>query len=109
MWLTALYLALATGTAAFTISSTSIAEPFRKAVKKRSEFFGKLVGCPHCLSHWLAAGATLMYRPWLVHGGGPFDWLVTWLAITGTAMVPVLLAKHATAKTLPILPPIPRS
>lgn len=102
--LTALYLALATGTVAYTLSSTKITEPVR-AKLTRGSFLHKLAGCPYCLSHWLAFAAVAIYRPWLVHGGGPLDWAVTWTAVTGVAMVPVVLAKKATEKTLPPFPP----
>ena len=103
--LTALYLALATGTVAYTLTSSKITSPLRKVIGKHSDFLGKLFACPYCLSHWLAFFAVLIYRPWLVHGGGPMDWAVTWAAVTGVAMVPVILAKKATAPSLPPLPP----
>lgn len=86
---TFIVLAAAVGAAAFTITRTKITEPMRTAVKKRSAWFGNLVGCPYCTSHWLAAGATALYRPALVHLWLPLDLLVTGMAMVAAAALVV--------------------
>ena len=108
----AVVLAIAIGVVAHTISVMPVAAPLRNWVASRLDGAAsrgdnkkhalarwnradKLVRCPFCLAHWLSAFAVLFYRPWIVHGGGPLDWAVTWLAITGASMFCVLIIKKA--------------
>lgn len=81
----ALVLAMAIGAVAFTVARTKVAESLRRAVKQRSEWFGTLVSCPYCLSHWLSFGAVLIYRPRLVRLIWPLDLLVSAMAIVAVA------------------------
>lgn len=47
-------ISLAISSISFTISKTEIFKPIRLFICKYSNFFGKLVSCPYCLSHWVA-------------------------------------------------------
>jgi len=93
-FITALVLAISIGAVAFTITRTKISEPFRKWVKLKNTWLGNLFGCPYCLSHWLAFGAVMIYRPTLVDLWLPLDLLVTAMAMVAFAMfVAGLLSK----------------
>jgi Protein of unknown function (DUF1360) len=87
-WGTAVALSLASGAAAQTITRATITEPFRQAVKERSPWFGRLVSCPYCTSHWLAAAAVCLMQPQLTDRRSRFlNAGVSWLAVTGMSMV----------------------
>jgi uncharacterized protein DUF1360 len=87
-WATAAALSLATGAAAFTITRTKISEPFREAVKQRSPWFGNLVSCPYCTSHWLSAAAIALMQPQLTdRRSRVLNSGVAWLAVTAGAAV----------------------
>jgi len=42
-------------------------------------FLGRLMDCFYCLSLWVAAPLAFFV------GGGPSDWVITWLALSGAA------------------------
>ena len=46
--------ALAVFAISVTLTTSVMLEGLRKWIKARSEFFGKLVYCPYCASHWIA-------------------------------------------------------
>jgi hypothetical protein len=100
--LTAAALALAIGAAAFITSTAKISQAPRVWLAKRDSRAGRwffyLVSCPLCTATWMALAATAIYRPWLVHRAWPLDYLVTSLAITATAMLPVLVIRKAIEK-----------
>lgn len=60
-------------------------------------FVGKLLDCPWCTNHWVAAIFMLIYRPLLIDWGWrpawmsgiwiltPVDYLVTWLVMVSLA------------------------
>lgn len=88
-WETAVALALATGTAAFTITRTKITEPMREHVKKHTTWGGNLITCPYCTGHWLAAAGVAMMQPQLTNRKSRLlNFGVSWLAVTaGSAIV----------------------
>jgi len=51
---TILGLVLATATTTLTLARARIFKPFRDWVSGRSEFWGDLVNCTYCTSHWVA-------------------------------------------------------
>lgn len=55
--------AMAVSAVAMTVTRAVITAPFRKWVKGKSEFFGELVSCPYCASHWGSIIAVLLVRP----------------------------------------------
>lgn len=63
---------MAVATIAVTVTRAAISEPFRDWVGARSKFFGELVSCPYCASHWLSfmtvllVGARPVQTSWLV-------------------------------------------
>ena len=119
-------LAIAIGSAAFTITSAKISMPLRrwvatKAVKTKSprwKWLAELLACPFCVSHWLAFAAVGIYRPWLVEAnisatllpnwiGWVFNFLVTCTAMTVVAMVAVWVIKKALLMDAPPKNPEP--
>lgn len=76
--LTLIMLGIAGGTVALTISKAEVFAFFRAWVDRRTDaafeakhlkrvkawmFFGELVNCPYCMSHWAAFVATAVYQP----------------------------------------------
>lgn len=70
--------------------------------KLEGTWFGKLLDCPWCTSHWVAAIFMLFYRPMLIDWTNrpvwqmqswvgvlaiPVDWLVTWLVMVASATI----------------------
>lgn len=98
---TCLVLALAVGSASFTVARTKISVPFRTWVMKKSKWFGGLVTCPYCTSHWLAAVAVGIYRPRPVELWAPVDWGVAWLMTVALAAFVIGLVTRS------VLPPAP--
>jgi hypothetical protein len=62
-------LALAISTASLTITRSGVFAWARRAVKRHSAFFGELIECPYCTSHWLALAAVLIYQPRVTDAG----------------------------------------
>ena len=95
----ALALALAVGAASFITSSAKISRRPRMWLAEQESAAGKwafdLVSCPLCTATWLSLGAVAVYRPLLVRRAWPLDYLVTSLAVTAGAMVPVLVIRKA--------------
>lgn len=46
--------ALATAAITMTLTRGTVFRPLRLWVIRRSSWFGKLVTCPYCMSHWIA-------------------------------------------------------
>lgn len=86
LWLVVLALGVASGTAAFTISRTTITSSLRGFVASHSRWLGKLLSCSYCLSHWLAAVAVAIYRPRVIDG----SWLIVDLGVSW--LISVLVA-----------------
>ena len=98
----ALALALAIGAASYITSTAKISRRPRMWLAGQESPAGKfaydLASCPLCTATWMSLFATAIYRPKLVRGAGPVDYLVTALAITAGAMAPVLAIKKAVEK-----------
>ncbi|MBB4702515.1 hypothetical protein [Sphaerisporangium siamense] len=98
---TAAVLALAIGAVACTISLAKVFAPARAWVAGRRgrawRWLADLIGCPYCVSHWLAFSATVIYRPRLVSLWLPLDLAVTTMAIVALAMLPVLVIRRGIA------------
>lgn len=54
---------MAIATITVTIGKTHAFSAMRSAVRHRSEWLGRLVSCPYCLSHWCALAVVLWDRP----------------------------------------------
>lgn len=75
-----LVLGVATGAISFVITKAAIFNPLHEWVEQRSEFFGEMLNCPLCTSHWVALFFTLIYKPLLLDWGWRPAWLYTsWL------------------------------
>jgi hypothetical protein len=98
----ALALSAAVGAAAYITSTAKISQAPRVWLAKRDSRAGRwaydLASCPLCTATWMALAATAVYRPALVRKAWPLDYLVTSLAITAGAMVPVLVIKKSIEK-----------
>jgi hypothetical protein len=65
----------------YTISKEKIFEPVRNALGGKDTFFGYLVSCPYCLSHWVAFMVVPLTGTWIVDvpwPWGAFAWLLRW-------------------------------
>jgi hypothetical protein len=95
-------LALAVGAASYITSTAKISRRPRVWLANQEspagKWFFELASCPLCTATWMALAATAIYRPLLVRKFWPADYLVTALAVTAGAMVPVAVIKKAVAK-----------
>ncbi len=85
---TCLILAMAVAAAAMTITKTAIFRPMRSWVSQRSSWFGKLLSCPYCTSHWLVFFSVAWYQPLLVTSRlRVMDWFITCLAVVAVSSI----------------------
>lgn len=61
-FLAVVVLGMAAAPAVMVISRSKITKGIRKAIGKRSKFFGGLISCPFCTSVWVAAFAVAAFR-----------------------------------------------
>lgn len=73
-------LALAVASTSVTISKSNALEWFRNQVSKLGRWPEKLIHCPYCLSHWIAAAGVL-----LMVEGTLFQILLTIMAVVTLA------------------------
>jgi hypothetical protein len=59
---------VAVGCVSLTITKSKIFEPVRDYVEGW-DFISDLINCPYCISHWVSAGAYLLFRPYLIEDG----------------------------------------
>lgn len=77
-----LFLGLCCGVISLTLTKGTIFESLRMATLKRSLFFGELLMCPYCTSHWVAMGAMLVFHPEMITSSFlVFNYLATWFAL----------------------------
>lgn len=85
-------LALAVAAISLTITKAAIFKNLREWVDERSEWFGKLVSCPYCTSHWVSFILVVIYRPVIVPSAvWPVNLAVSAFVIVGLA-APMSLA-----------------
>lgn len=94
--LTALVLAVAIAAVSLTITRASIFKPFRLWVEEHSTFFGELVSCPYCMSHWVALVVVSIFKTRVVVSSvPPADYLLTiffLVSVSCLVAAPVFLA-----------------
>lgn len=56
-------LALATAAISVTISKAVIFASLREWIEEHNSWFGELINCHYCTSHWVAMAFVAMYRP----------------------------------------------
>ena len=79
-----LLLGICCGVISFTITKGSIFRNFREWVIKRNSWFGQLIICPYCMSHWVAFFAMLTFHPRMIASNISIaDYLATGFALTG--------------------------
>lgn len=76
-----IFVSIAVAVIAMDISKTKLFEPFRDWCECRSVWVHKLVMCPWCLAHWIAAPAVLVR--------GVSLWWV--FVVVGCSAVPMLV------------------
>ena len=74
-------MALAVAATSYTIARAKIFAANRKWITRKSKWFGQLVNCPYCVSHWVAAALVIAiaWRPLDVLRG--IDYFVGAMAI----------------------------
>jgi hypothetical protein len=83
-----LALALVTSTTAVTITKARAFREVRAWIAQWGPWWRDLFHCPYCLSHWIALGLVLVYRPAVVHSGLRIvDGLMSLLVIVALAAV----------------------
>lgn len=85
-------LALATAAMSFTISKSTmpVVSAVREWVSAKSRFLKDLLRCPYCTSNWVSVVVLVACPIHLVHTQSVVvDWVLTWQALVGAAMVPV--------------------
>lgn len=80
-------LALATAAISVTVSKARVFASFRSWVASKNAWFGELISCSYCTSHWVALALTAVYRPKLVSQLTAIDFLVSVFAIVATSAV----------------------
>ena len=115
---TALALSAAVGSGAYMLTRTEVFAPLPKLLLDKSDNarsvrakqfwlkLGRLFMCPYCTGTWLALFAVAIYRPVLVTipyvrsapSYWPLGYLVSVMAVNGTAMLWVLLIRRALSK-----------
>ncbi len=67
--LTVLALSLVASTTSVTLAKARVFRGLRERVARCGPWLRDLFHCPYCLSHWIALGLTLIYRPALLFSG----------------------------------------
>lgn len=85
------FLALAVSAFSLTVTRAKVTGSFRDRMAKKNKFFGDLVSCPYCFSHWVAAVGVILWQPrtteialwpWLLW---PLDYVLSAFVIIGIA------------------------
>lgn len=85
-WLAVVAMALAVATGSMTVTRSKVFKPLRWAIQRRSVFFGDLITCPYCFSHWVAFAIVAWFRPRLVESSVPLvDYAVSAFAVVALA------------------------
>lgn len=87
--LTAVILGMVTGTVSLTITRTYVFRTPRNWLRRRGEWFDKLITCPYCTSHYVAAFFVAFYRPKLVDSFFLVDLAVSWFFVVVTSALTV--------------------
>ncbi len=82
-----LIIALAVSAVSTTIALSSLFNPIRKRAKARLGWFGKLISCAYCNSHWLAFFAVAWFHPRVVDGWWLANYFLVAFAVIALANV----------------------
>lgn len=82
------FIALAVASVSMTITKAKVFAPLREWVMDLNEWLGDLFSCPYCMSHWVALGAMLVFKPFVLYTEHPAaDWTATWFALVTISSV----------------------
>ncbi len=90
-----LEMGVATGVASLTLTRARPLRPIRQWIQKRSQWWGELVGCPYCISHWVAAGLVAWHWP------GLYNAILEWLMVVAIAAPSAALVYRSIITILP--------
>lgn len=88
-------LGTATGIFSVTLTLARVFRPLRKAFRTIHPWLGKLISCPYCTSHWIAAFFTVVYRPVVLPRYFLLDLFVSWGCVIFVACCAAGLTKRA--------------
>ncbi len=94
-FITVFVLALVTGTTALTITRTRVFQRPRIWLRKRGEWWDKLITCPYCTGHYIALLLNGLYQPRLLEpkvdgvAGDVVVFLTSWFATVALASMVV--------------------
>lgn len=98
-----LRLAIATAVAAYTLTRSHAFEWWRNQFKPGT-WFGALVRCPYCASHWIAFGLTASIFDWSEY---TLSWyFIQSLVVVGLAVPILWMIHHALASMTPQPPEV---
>ena len=66
---TVVFLAMAVASVSMTLTKSKVFGTLRERIDERSEFFGELIHCPYCTSHYVSLGAVLLFQPVVATSG----------------------------------------
>ncbi len=81
-----LILALPVSAITLTITRSSLFERPREWMLEKNEWFGKLVTCPYCTSHWVSFALVVWYQPRMLQSWLPVDLIISTFAVVALAM-----------------------
>jgi hypothetical protein len=77
-----LMLAFCGGCIALTVTKGTVFHKMRSWIADRSDFFGDLIHCPYCTSHWVGFFLMVIFHPRMVVSGNIFfDYIATTFAL----------------------------
>jgi Protein of unknown function (DUF1360) len=90
-----LEMGVATGVVSLTLTRSRPLRFIRVGIRSLSEWWGELVSCPYCMSHWIAAGLVAWGRgsPRYWHWAGAYPATLEWLLVVAIA-APVAAAVY---------------
>lgn len=86
-WIELGYLSLATSTITLTITRAKVARPVRNWISNRSSYFGEMINCPYCTSHWIAFALCAVYHPRPFPLNVVLDWFLSSMAIVAISSI----------------------
>jgi hypothetical protein len=98
-----LEIGVATGVAALTISRARPLRPLRWLIQKYSNWWGELISCPYCMSHWIGALLIAWGRgsPRYWHWAGLYQASLEWLVVVAIAAPAAALVYQSIITILP--------
>lgn len=74
-------LGVATGAISMVLTKSTVLNFMHDWLEAKIPFLGEMLNCPWCTSHWVALFFVLVYRPQLINGWYPVDYLVSLFVI----------------------------